>query len=50
MTFPDGCKQGLKRLLLDAGSIMYLTIMVIMWQYCGNSVVIKNRLLPRASY
>ena len=33
MTFPDGCKQGLKRLLLDAGSIMEPN-------YNGNNVAI----------
>ena len=31
MTFPDGCKQGLKRLLHDAGSIMNLAGVVIAW-------------------
>ena len=50
MTFPGGCKLGAERLLQHAGDIMNLAIMVIMWQYCGNSVVIKNCLLPRAFY
>ncbi len=50
MTFPGGCKLGAERLLQHAGDIMNLAIMVILWQYCGNSVVIKNSLLPRTSY
>ena len=31
MTFPDGCKQGAERLLHDAGSIMNLAGVVIVW-------------------
>ena len=31
LTFPDGCKQGAERLLHDAGSIMNLAGVVIVW-------------------